>query len=162
MNDGIDASAALPLWDLHHAYASALDRLDAAALREVFHPDATLRVFAPDAVEPRSRTHGHDQLVGMIGALRARYARTMHVVTNATASMLGPDTATGRAYGVSHHLLRGPGRPCTLVVHLVYEDGFRRGPDGGWCIGQRDIRFLWAEEHPVLPWDEAAARGGFG
>jgi len=162
MSDGMDAETVQQLTDLHYAYAAALDRLDPAALRGVFHADATLRVFEPDADEPRSQASGHDQLVLMIDAMRARYAKTMHVITNITASALEPGTAAGRAYCVSHHLLRRDGPPAKFVMHLVYEDEFRCDPDDSWRIQQRDIRFQWAEESPVLPWPEALGRGGLG
>lgn len=130
----------------------------------MFHPDAVVRVFAPDAEEPRTLLTGHGQIVRMIDGLRERYLKTMHIVTNPTAAILRPGAATGRAYGVSHHLMRGDDgvRPGKFVVHLVYEDEFRAGPGGAWRIARRDIRFLWAEEGPVLPWDEAAVRGGLG
>ncbi len=163
MNDHDSHAATLErLRDLQYAYASALDRRDPAALREVFHPDAVLRVFAPDADKPRTHLRGHDQLVRTVDGLRERYAKTLHVVTNPTAEILAPGAATGRAYGVSHHLLRGGDRPGKFVVYLVYEDEFRLGAGGNWRIGRRDVRFLWAEEAPVLPWDEARVRGGLG
>ncbi|UGQ12356.1 nuclear transport factor 2 family protein [Yinghuangia sp. ASG 101] len=162
MNDDTHTTTLLALRDLRYAYASALDRRDAAALRAVFHPDAELLVFAPDAEEPRTHLRGHDQIARTIDGLRERYARTLHVVTNPTAAILRPGVATGRAYGVSHHLPRDGERSGKFVVYLVYEDEFRSGPGGDWRIAHRAIRFLWAEESPVLPWDEAVVRGGLG
>ena len=160
MSDQIDVSAAMQLRDLQYAYASALDRRDPVALRAVFHPEATLRVFEPDADEPRSETSGHEQLVLMIDAMRKRYSKTMHVISN-TAASIQPEVATGQAYCVAHHLI-AEDRPRTFVAYLWYDDEFRRGPGGAWRIWRRDIRFLWAEERPALPWHVALTLAGLG
>lgn len=162
MNDDTTTAALLSLRELRYAYASALDRRDADALLAVFRPDAVMRVFAPGAEEPRTHLRGHDRIVRTIDGLRERYATTLHLVTNTTATILRPGVATGRAYGVSHHLPHGGAGAVKFVVHLVYEDEFLAGPGGDWRIARRDIRFLWAEEAPILPWDEAVVRGGLG
>jgi hypothetical protein len=48
----VAGSIELELRNLQFGYASALAQHDALALRAVFHRDATLRVFEPDAEDP--------------------------------------------------------------------------------------------------------------
>lgn len=161
MSDQAYASAALELRNLQLAYAAALDRRDPDALRAVFHHDATLRVFEPDATEPGVEIRGHEQLVFMIDAMRTSYAKTMHVITNCTSS-IERDTATGEAYCVAHHLILDDGEPRKVAAYVRYIDEFWRAPDDAWHISKRDIHFLWTEESPVLPWETAVVRGRFG
>ena len=161
MSGHLDASTALELRNLQYGYASAVDRRDAVALRAVFHPDATYRVFEPDADQPRVEIRGNEHLALMTEAMRQRYAKTMHVMTNCTSSIEG-DTATGEVYGVAHHLILDDGPPRTFVAHLRYDDAFGRGPDGTWRITQRDVHFLWTEEGSALPWETAIERGRLG
>jgi 3-phenylpropionate/cinnamic acid dioxygenase small subunit len=158
MSDPADASTTLALRDLQYAYASAVDRRDPDALLAVFHADVVLRVFAPDTDEPLMEGRGREQLALMTEVMSQRYARTMHVMTNTSSSIDG-DTATGEVYGVAHHLILDDGPPRKFVAYLRYDDAFGREPDGTWRITRRDIRFLWSEETPVLPWETAIERG---
>ena len=158
MTDPVDIPSALELRNLQYAYASALDRRDSAALCAVFRPDATLRMFDPDADEPRAELRGHEQLALMPEAMGGLYAKTMHVITNCMSSIDGEE-ATGQAYCVAHHLILDDGAPRQFAVNLVYEDHFRRSPGDTWRISRRDIRFLWAEESRVLNWETALVRG---
>ena len=158
VSDQLKASLTLDLRNLQFTYASAVDRRDPVALRSVFHADALLRVFAPDADQPLVEARGHDELVLMIDVMRERYAKTMHVVTNSTSSIQG-DAATGEEYGGAHHLILNDGEPRTFVAYLRYEDQFGRVPGNGWRITQRDVRFLWKEERPALPWESVLVRG---
>lgn len=161
MTDSCDAVEIMRLRGLQFAYADALDRCDTQALLAVFEPDATLRVFWPGEDDPRAVSQGHDQLTHMPGAMRTRYATTMHVITNNIIAVDG-DTATGSAYCVAHHIVRDEQLEYKFVAHLKYVDLFRRQSDGSWRISQRDIRMLWGEQVPVLPWDKAAIIGRLG
>lgn len=158
MSERPDASTALELRNLQLAYAFAIDRRDPVSLCAVFRDDAVLRVFAPDAEEPLVAAEGHDQLVLMIDAMRERYAKTMHVMTNSTSSVEG-GAVTGEVYGVAHHLILDNGGPRTFVAYLRYEDLFWQTSGGDWRIAQRHVHFLWTEERPALPWESALGRG---
>jgi len=149
---------ALELRSLQLAYASAVDRCDAKALRAVFCDDAVLRVFAPDSERPLVEARGHDQLVLMIDVMSERYAKTMHVMTNSASSGEGRQTV-GSVYGVAHHLILDEGGPRTFVAYLRYEDLFGQTPEGDWRIARRDVHFLWTEERPALSWESALGRG---
>jgi len=158
MGDGLDVSTAHELRSLQFAYASAVDRRDPVALRSVFSGDAVLRVYAPDTDQPLVETRGHDQLVLMIDAMRERYAKTMHVMTNGTSRSEG-NAVTGEVYGVAHHLILDEEGPRTFVAYLRYEDRFGQTPGGDWRITERSIHFMWTEERPALPWDSALGSG---
>ena len=162
MNATSDADAVLALRDLVYRYASALDRRDGDALLTVFWPDAVVRVFPPGADEPMGETRGHDQIQMMAPGMAARFAQTMHVISNPVCTVDG-DAATGSAYCVAHHLILDDPSPRTFVVHLRYDDEFRRDDRDEWRIVHRDIRFLWtAEGPPPLAWETAVERGRLG
>jgi hypothetical protein len=143
--------------DLQNRYAWALDDRDPAALRRLFHPDAVLRIFPPGADEPSLESAGHDQLDLMVEVMKQRYERTLHVLSNPSATLDG-DTAEGQIYCVAHHLIGEDGGGIRKVaVYLTYRDGFRRDPVEGWKFSARNIHFLWVEECPVPAWEAGAA-----
>jgi 3-phenylpropionate/cinnamic acid dioxygenase small subunit len=157
-----DPGIILALRDLVYRYALALDGRDADALLAVFSPDAVVRVFRPDTTHPASETRGHEQIGMMVPAMTARYTKTMHAVSNPTCAVDG-NVATGSAYCVAHHLIADDPLPRTFVVHLRYDDEFRREEGDDWRIVHRDIRFLWtAEGPPPLAWETAVERGRLG
>jgi SnoaL-like domain len=51
----------LELNRLAHRYAAAVDACDVEAFLDVFHPDARLRSYHPDAEEPFGDVVGHAQ-----------------------------------------------------------------------------------------------------
>jgi hypothetical protein len=161
MSDTADLDATQALRDLQLVYASALDRRDAAALLAAFHPDATVRIFEPEATEPRAVITGHEQLAFMPEVMRTSYAKTMHVISNSSVEIDG-HRATSQLYCVAHHLILDAGAPRKVAAYLTYEDCFSLSTELGWRFSNRDIHFLWVEETPVLPWQSAAERGRFG
>lgn len=154
----MEPDVALELQRLQIAYATALDRRDADLLRDVFQHDAELALFRPGDHEAYAVIAGHEHLAGMVDAMAARYAATMHALSNHTCDVRGDD-AEGSAYCVAHHLIEEDSERRQFVVHLRYDDAFRRAPDGTWRIARRAIRFQWSHEHPALDWDVGAARG---
>jgi ketosteroid isomerase-like protein len=154
-----DPAAAHQLDNLRYGYAAALDRRDAEALRAVFHPDATIRIFPPGADAPAAETRGHDAIGMMTSAMADRFAATMHVISNPRSEIEG-NSASGSAYCVAHHVILDSDSARSFVAYLRYDDTFGRQADGSWLIVNRDIRFLWCEEGNLpLGWEEATVRG---
>jgi hypothetical protein len=81
--------------------------------------------------------------IASIPALLARYDQTFHFV-GLHRIVVDGDAATGHVYCDAHHRT---GRR-DLVMHIHYEDRYRRGADG-WRIGRRDVRVLWIDTREI-------------
>jgi hypothetical protein len=129
------------LYVLSAQYAIAADRRDGDAFASVFEPDGLLRGFVQE--ELRARVQGHDELRRVPASLR-RYARTMHFV-GTVGYVVDGDEATGEVYCVAHHVSREP--VTDLIMHIRYEDRYRKASDGRWLFSQRDcISDCWPED----------------
>ena len=106
----------------------------------MFDSGAQLVVHMPGA-EPAVR-HAPDG-IGSIPARLARYDQTFHFV-GMHRIIIDGDTATGDVYCDAHHRT---GRR-DLVMHIHYEDRYRRGADG-WRFARRDVRVLWSDTREI-------------
>ena len=59
------------------------------------------------------------------------------------------DTATGSLLCTARHLNVDDETRSALVVVIRYVDRYERR-DGRWRISDREVRFLWSEQHPVM------------
>jgi hypothetical protein len=126
--------------DLAAAYALACDLRDAARLTALFDPGAQLVVHMPGA---EARVRQAPDGIGSIPALLARYDQTFHFV-GLHRIVVDGDAATGDVYCDAHH--RSGHRD--LVMHIHYEDRYRRGADG-WRFARRDVRVLWTDTREI-------------
>jgi hypothetical protein len=109
-------------------------------LTALFDPGAQLVVHMPGAeATVRQAPDG----IASIPALLARYDQTFHFV-GLHRIVVDGDAATGDVYCDAHHRT---GRR-DLVMHIHYEDRYRRGADG-WRIGRRDVRVLWIDTREI-------------
>jgi 3-phenylpropionate/cinnamic acid dioxygenase small subunit len=138
----------LQLNQLAYRYAAAVDACDVDAFLDVFHADARLRTYHPDAEEPFGDSVGHEQLAEIPRTMREMFRRTAHLMTNHLVEVDG-DAATGTVLCTARHLSMDPDDRTALVVVIRYVDGYDRR-DGIWRITDRQIRFLWSERHPVV------------
>ena len=131
------ASSEIELELLSRRYAAAMDRRDRAALLNVFHPDASMRVEQPGR-EP-GMLRGHDEL-GRLMTIIGRWPRTLHLLAQGLYQVDG-DQAAGEVYCTAHHFssaVAGEGRD--LVMHIRYLDRYRFGSDGIWRILHRTVK----------------------
>lgn len=134
------------LKQLAYRYAAAIDACDADGLCAVFMPGGRLHSYHPDAETPFADLAGHDQLRQIPEKMRDMFAQTMHVMTNHLVDVQG-DTATGQLLCTARHLIKD--RENTMNVMIRYIDSYERH-DGAWKIADRQIRFLWSEQHTAI------------
>jgi ketosteroid isomerase-like protein len=137
-------------------YARAVDRGDARGFVELFEPDAVLQVFyGEEADGPTSESRGHAQLGEIPNRVQSRYDRTFHFVGNHLCDVEG-DEATGEAYCLAHHLTRSPQGGTDYVMHIRYQDTYRRRHGRAWRIAHRKLLVDWTELRTALPAGVAA------
>ena len=120
---------------LVHAYCRAVDRGDIAALRDLYHHDAT------DAHGGFS-TGSIDQFFEQLVAARP-YIRTMqHNITTVNFAIAG-DAAEGEIYTIAFHTLAGKERDIDVVVGGRYLDKYEKREDA-WKLIERTIVTDWA------------------
>ena len=139
------------LEQLAYRYANAIDACDVDRFLAVFTRDARMHIYHPDAEEPFADLLGHEQLQIIPGRMRNMFAQTMHIMTNQLVDVDG-DRATGTLLCTARHLTID--RDNSMNVMIRYIDCYERC-DGTWKIADRQIRFLWSEQH-------AAIDSGFG
>ena len=135
------------LHQLAYRYAAAVDACDVEGFLDVFHPDARLRVYQPDAEEPFSDAQGAEALAEVPRMMGQMFRRTAHQMTNPLVEVNG-DTATGTVLCAARHLSKDDDDDTSLVVIIRYVDRYERR-DREWRILDREIRFLWSERHPL-------------
>lgn len=139
------------LEQLAYRYAEAIDACDVDRFLAVFTPKARLHIYHPDAETPFADFSGHDELNVIPGRMRNMFAQTMHAMANPLVEVTG-DRASGTVLCTARHLTLD--RENTMNVMIRYIDSYERCEDG-WKIADRQIRFLWTEQH-------AAIDSGFG
>jgi SnoaL-like protein len=140
---------------LAYRYAAAVDSCDTTAFQGVFHPDARLRSYQPDADQPFADLKGHEQLAAIPNAMRGKHRHTTHMMTNHLVAVDG-DSATGEVLCNARHLSLPPEAPVSINIIIRYVDKYVRH-HGRWLIADRQIRFLWSERHAVS--DSGMGRG---
>lgn len=141
----------LALRRLAARYAAGADGGDGLAYAGVFLPDASVQVYrVPDVDTPVTVMTGHDELAKVPGILQKRYARTLHLVGQALYE-IGDDEATGEVYCLAHHLTAGRHGGTSYVMHMRYEDDYRRDEQGYWKIARRVAFIDWTETRAANP-----------
>lgn len=128
------------LRQLVQQYARAADLRDDEMFANAFTDDAIL-------FTGRSEIVGRERLLDVVNRL-SRYRVTMHLVGNHYVDLTGADSATGQAYCVASHVYEEDGVDRVYVMNIVYNDTYRRGPDG-WRIAERRLDVLWDEDRPL-------------
>jgi 3-phenylpropionate/cinnamic acid dioxygenase small subunit len=138
----------LALNQLAFRYAAAVDACDVDAFLSVFTSDGRLRSYHPDAQDPFADLVGHAQLAAIPNAMRGRYRRTAHMMTNHRVDVAG-DSAQGEVLCTARHTSTDPQDRTSLNVIIRYVDRYVR-ERGAWLIADRQIRFLWSERHQIV------------
>lgn len=137
---GLDDRDRQELRVLVERYARAADRRDGMQFAEVFTEDGIL-------VVGEHEMSGRDEL-SRIPPRLSRYTVTVHVVTNHFVELVDADTATGEVLGTASHVHELEGVERVHVIHLRYDDRYRRVA-GAWRIEQRRLVVLFEEDHPL-------------
>lgn len=153
--------------ELIFRYARAIDRMDEALLRSVFHPDSRHSHFyegpSSDPGIPSSREAPGDFVAFALGLLSG-FVRTHHQLGNTLIQFESEATARAETYFTAHHRMRARGEPLaaenaydTEMDYFVggrYLDRFE-SRDGRWKIVQRTGMTDWVRLEP-------ASSQGFG
>lgn len=137
-------------------YARALDRMDEALLRSVFHPDSRHQHFyqgpssAPDA--PRPADGGPRDFVEFALGVISTHTRTHHQLGNILIELESPEQAVAETYFTAYHRMRPIGDPKaapnawdTEMDYFVggrYLDHFEKR-EGEWRIVRRTGMTDW-------------------
>jgi hypothetical protein len=114
--------------ELMSRYCRAVDRLDPAALREVFHPDAT--------IDRGSSTVPREPYIADILERHAAVPVASHQITNVLVDFLGEDDAFVQSWGVALERRPDDGGWTDWVFRVRYGDRCRRR-EGTWSIFDR-------------------------
>jgi ketosteroid isomerase-like protein len=137
--------------ELQIRYCRAADRVDFAALRACFHPDATA-------------DYGHgvwnlDEYMDHAMGMTARFIATTHNTGNQLVEVAG-DAAWAEHYAVATH--RAPpdekGNTADMIAAIRYVDRMERR-DGEWRIARRVMILDWQRLDPVSGVQVGMARG---
>ena len=96
--------------------------------------------------KPFADFSGHDELQIIPGRMQDMFAQTMHVMTNHLVDVDG-ERATGTVMCTARHLTLD--RENSMNVMIRYIDNYERR-DEAWKIADRQIRFLWSEQHAAI------------
>jgi hypothetical protein len=135
-----DVLAEAAIRDIQMRYCRAADRMDFAALRECFHPDATTEYFETTDV---------DGFIAMGRQVLPGFVKTTHNTGNQNVEVSG-NTAWAEHYTVATHRLAaddtGPERDFITSVRYVDRLECR---DGDWRILKRVLVLDWTRVDPV-------------
>jgi 3-phenylpropionate/cinnamic acid dioxygenase small subunit len=123
-------------------YAAGVDGRDLSNFLDTFAGDAEVRVYEPPGTgdRPDRAMSGHSE-IGLIVQRIAYYSRTIHLIGSCSFDVDG-DRASGRVDCVAHHFLPSPQEDIDRMMHVLYEDGYRRDVQGEWRIAERNVRIL--------------------
>jgi len=148
-----------------HCYARAIDRMDEALLRSVFHPGSRHAHFfegpSSDPSLPSSPEVPGDFVAFALGLL-STFSRTHHQLGNTLIRLQDSATAVAETYFTAYHRLRAVGDP------LASPDAFDNEMD--WFVGGRyldrfelrDGQWKIVERTGMTDWvrlDPASSRG---
>jgi hypothetical protein len=139
----------LAIRELVEAYAHCADRRDANGQMALFTADTHFVVYmnAKDT-KPSQELNSRDALAPVFADLN-QYAATMHFVGQSTILSLTPNTGTGEAYCLAHHLTVDGEKRRLMIAALRYYDTFVK-MDGSWLFAERRLYVDWLEERTLL------------
>jgi len=124
-------------------YCRGVDRLDAALVASVYHPDGT-------------DDHGSFKGLGVDFAdhvtrrLSERYEATMHSISNVVIAFTDPDSARVESHVCARHRGSDDQGPTMMSFGGRYVDRFDRR-DGTWKIAHRAVVHEWDKLEHIEP-----------
>ena len=136
-------------------YAAGVDRRDLGVFLSAFEPEGSLWIPSRGpGVEPVV-LRGHGELAQVIERI-GRYDRTFHLLGQTALGSAAGDIARAETYCVAHHWLATGDLVEDTVLHIRYEDEYRRGGDGEWRLSTRRLTEDAREIRDVSPRREGA------
>lgn len=128
----------LAIQDVLHMHSRGLDRLDEAAIRSAYWPDAEV-----DYGAFRGNAHTFAGLV--VGALGQQYELTRHALGNTLVEIAGAFAYSETCVHAGHLLI---GAEEELLFYGRYLDRLEKR-DRRWKIIHRQVVMDWSKRHPV-------------
>jgi SnoaL-like domain len=138
----------LAIVDVTIAYCWALDTREFDALDDVFTPEATAVLAAPEL-------HGVEAIKRRIETALTKLDDSQHMVSNHDVRVDG-DTATCRCYLHAQHVRRAASGGPNYVIAGRYEDRLVR-TTAGWRIAHRTLTVMWTEGNLAVIRGDAVA-----
>ncbi|BAX93975.1 hypothetical protein MSG_03849 [Mycobacterium shigaense] len=123
---------------LVNAYCRAVDRADYAALRQLYHPDAT-------DTHGEFSTGGVEQFIEQLQAAEPYVRVSQHNITT-TNFVIDGDTARGEIYCLVFHTFAGPEHDIDVLIGGRYLDEYTQH-DGRWKFSRRTIVADWSYQN---------------
>ena len=133
MNDDVEREITAAL----HRYCRGIDRMDAELIRSAYHADGF------DDHGDLFRGGVEDYIGWVLPLLGARFASTMHTLSNITIEVAG-DSAVVESYLIAYHVTADGG--ALRILGARYCDDFSRRPGVGWRIARRRLVPEWQVE----------------
>lgn len=133
---------------IHHADRAQGIRLGTQEYSQAFTRDTRVEVYALGGANPISTTVGVTAWAEFVDKYYAGngYSSTVHLMSNFSIDMTGPDVARVSAYAIAPHFLvnakaRSAASADTTAewMHCRYAYEARRQPDGGWRMVELKI-----------------------
>ena len=134
----------LELSDLLDAYARGIDTKDWDLVASVFTPDATLdySAFGGPKGSPAD-------VISWVSASVSAFPMTQHHITNRTFEIDGDAASSAAELFAPMGMAAGEGKMTMLFTGGVYNDTYRRTPDG-WKISSRVCDRAWLGAGPEV------------
>jgi hypothetical protein len=146
--DPAEVADRLAIQDILHTHSRGLDRLDEAAIRSAYWPEAEV-----DYGSYKGNAHVFAELV--VGALGQQYELTRHALSN-TLVEINVDSAYSETCVHAGHLLIGAREE--LLFYGRYLDKLeKRG--GQWKLLHRQVVMDWSRRHEVQDERQSEAFG---
>lgn len=141
----------LDLSDLLDSYARGIDSKDWALVASVFTPDAKLDYTAFGG--PKGSA---GEVIAWISASVSAFPMTQHHITNRTFTIDGDQASSAAELFAPMGMAAGDGKMTMLFTGGVYNDTYRRTPDG-WKIASRVCDRAWLGPGPEVSGPTAPA-----
>jgi hypothetical protein len=134
----------LELSDLLDTYARGIDTKDWDVVASVFTPDASLdyTAFGGPKGSPAD-------VIGWVSASVSAFPMTQHHITNRTFEIDGDAATSAAELFAPMGMAAGEGKMSMLFTGGVYNDTYRRTPDG-WKISSRVCDRAWLGAGPEV------------
>jgi len=135
------------LHELVERYAQAVDRVDGAAVAELFVEDGVLATWMdPTTKASTGENKGRAAIAKAVDGL-SRYSATHHTISSHSSTLEGAQ-ATGETLCTAHHVMEERGHKKDHVLYIRYLDTFAR-TSGPWLFSRREVHVQWSSTLPV-------------
>ena len=138
------------LQGLSHEYALGLDEGDGARFAAAFLPEGKLLIYRALDAPAVSSTTGREGLSKLPQYLADHYDQTLHFLGQCVYKT-STEQPSGFVYCLAHHFNVAQHGGIDHVMHMTYQDTYKRDADGDWKIAERHGYIRWTETRATNP-----------